>query len=690
MKKELIFISLMTCFCFLYLSLIGEEKNKVIKGQMASPIINDQGELQFIYRDGDSTMSLATQNITGERKKTQKIMQRQGVCSPVINRDKNNQINVLWVENDRKSSAVFLGNLKDSKLSEFSMIYKGKGYLYSPDFCFDLSGDLWAVWVIHFNSKNSLMVKNKNMNKNWTINSYHDSEAQGPKILVDKSNKIWLFWTGIDRGRESLFYSFFNGIVWSVPKRINKNEKYPHVLLQAEIGPEGLPWLVWSAYDGEDYEIYLRYWNKNGWSSKEQITNNLSNDIFPDIDFVWGSIPILVWSQYSKKENRIICRYKNKNQWTEEIELIKGYEELIRSTQIVTDQGQIGLVWEARGILNSKILYLSDLHENLRDPKEKTANEIIINPSLRDNVYIGFGDSITYGYIDSLPAPDKGYVPRLEEKLTSIYGDTEVINEGNPSEITLGGLDRISDVISEHEGRYLFLMEGTNDVITNSITMDTTAFNLQEMAKKCLDFGVLPLLATIIPRCDQWGSMPYFKERLYDLNDKIREIPGPLKIPFIDMFNNFYYYQEVGLDWKDLLSNDGLHPNEQGYEFMTDKWLEEIKIFPFPPTIIEGKRTYDEILFNSELRNLIIWRESPKLSYEKIFKGYRIYRKMVSEPLSEFREIAFLPIAVMVNYTQYFDNQIKLGQNYCYVVSLVRQDEVEGPCSNMLVIGSVE
>jgi len=685
-----VFISSLFFLFFLFsLSFGAKDENDVIRGQIVSPLLNSQGELQYFYKKGDSGIHLATHGMTPKHEKIEYLIEREESCFPVIKRDRNDRIHLLWAENKNEESVVFSGIIQNSKLSKRTILYKGKGTVHSLDFYFDRSGDLWSLWVLYLESKNIVMVKNDVYEELWVLNLTDFSEVQRPKILVDIRNRIWIFWTGVQKKREEVFYSFYDGICWSKPGRINQKDLYPHIHVDAEIGPDGLPWLVWSSYDGKDYEIYLRYWSPLGWSEQEQITDNMGIDIFPHIDFVWDHVPLVTWIR-SGEEKGIFCRYKEGNDWSEEINLVKGYEGFISSAAVVTDRGAIGIVWESEQILDSEIFHFDDLRKKRRYIPGEKISEIIINPSLQDDIYIGFGDSITYGYMDSIPAPEKGYIPRLEEKLDLNYGDSEVINEGNPSEKTLEGLSRISDVLSEYPGRYLLLMEGTNDIITNSITMDTTAFNLEQMAKICLEFGVLPLISTITPRDDLWGYLPFFRQRLYDLNDKIREIPGQLRIPFVDMFYEFYSYQELDQDWKDLLSSDGLHPNEEGYEYMADKWFAEIKDFPFPPVITEGKRAHNRILFNSEPGNLIIWQESPKLSQENIFMGYKVYRKTDSESMNYFREVAFLPISMMVNYTQHFDRNIDLGKDYCYAVCLVRLDDVEGPCSNIVVVGSVK
>ncbi|MBD3414126.1 MAG: hypothetical protein GF421_06830 [Candidatus Aminicenantes bacterium] len=670
--------------------LFGGENTPLKKGTIVSPVINSMGSLQFFYEGPDHSIQLKSHGDAGEPEKNRKILQGEGLLTATVTKDLNGRICLVGADYQNGYSHVFKGIVDDSVLSENQTLYQCKGYIHSPDICVDGAGCLWAAWAIHSHLAHSLMVMNTELKMLWTLPSSRFSEVIRPKILVDFRNRVWLFWTGVDRGREDLFFSFFEHTDWTEPARINTPSEFPHTLLKASLGPEGNPWLVWSAYDGRDYEVYSCHWTSSGWSLEEQITDNLLMDTFPDISFICNTIPLIIWSRKQSNTSQILCQYRDQNQWSDEICLVQESQGEIRSPRLVSEQGKLGLVWEEDQTLKSKIFFFNDLKGSGERNPENAQEQIIINPSFDDDRYIGFGDSITYGYIDSLPAPDKGYINRLEDILDLNFGDSEVINEGNPAEISSDGLGRINDVLTKNEGRYLLLMEGTNDVVFNDISMDTTAFHINEMAEICLESGVLPLISTIIPRDDLFWHLSYFKQRLYALNDKIREIPGPLDIPFIDMFNEFYYYQEDGLDWRDLLSDDKLHPNEKGYQVMAEDWFDAIKDFPFPPTVTQGTRVYNQTLFVSELGNLIKWQENTHLSPENLFKGYRVYRKKHSEAISAFQEIAFLPIWLMVDYKQYFDPNIDAGQDYSYTVCLVRKDDVEGPCSNIVGVSSIK
>lgn len=115
-------------------------------------------------------------------------------------------------------------------------------------------------------------------------------------------------------------------------------------------------------------------------------------------------------------------------------------------------------------------------------------------------------------------------------------------------------------------------MEGTNDAKDDEISMDTAAFNLRKMSEKCLNFGMTVFLASIIPKDPWWDEI--LKERILDLNEKIKSIASDLSIYFVDQFAAF----SENSDKNDLLYSDATHPNERGYQLMAERWYDALVV----------------------------------------------------------------------------------------------------------------
>jgi lysophospholipase L1-like esterase len=192
--------------------------------------------------------------------------------------------------------------------------------------------------------------------------------------------------------------------------------------------------------------------------------------------------------------------------------------------------------------------------------------------------YIAFGDSITAGVGDDDLRTEKGYPPRLEALLQGGGLNAVVENYGVPGEDTVQGLARINGVLNEAalSGDVLILMEGTND-ISRSIPVETTRFNLNQMAERAENRGISVIHSTTIPRLP---DAKYDSANITNtwLNQNIRDMAGRRGRKLADPFEAFsttpnlfalYYYQ--GKD--DPVG----HPNAAGYDFLAQIYFDVIR-----------------------------------------------------------------------------------------------------------------
>lgn len=194
---------------------------------------------------------------------------------------------------------------------------------------------------------------------------------------------------------------------------------------------------------------------------------------------------------------------------------------------------------------------------------------------------LAFGDSITYGYVDYTPAPELGYVPRLQELLDAEYNDVFILNRGNPGETTVMAMNRFETVLNQDRSDYLLFHEGTNDfVIRPDIPVDTTLFNIRTMMETALDLEMSPVLSTIIPRDpDHSSGSGINRLRAEAIRDGIRIIAVDLSLPLIDFWNIFEQYPESNGGYAALMS-DYVHPSEKGYALMSENWRRTLLDIP--------------------------------------------------------------------------------------------------------------
>ena len=667
------------------------------KGNSAYPLMNRFGELVFVYKNPDLGMGLAIRNEYSGEYSEYPLLNDQDISSPIIKEDKKGDNWVVWEKASYERNDIYCAKLSQNEIVDAEVLSNVKAFHHSPDLDFDNENNPWITWIAYLDSECSVLVKNLMAERTWILNKPRIESAHSPKIVIDRANTIWIFWTGNHKGRDEIFYCTFRGTQWALPSKLNSNDTVPHLFPEVDLGPNGFPWVVWAAYDGNDYEIQCAAWNGNGWT-EEKITDNGESDSYPVISFISGSVPIVIWSRLFESGSGIYCRYKDGDVWTSEKELYKSDQNINFLPKIAVQDSQIGITWQSGDEIRSQILSFIEIEEIERHTISEKMGSVFVTAELDENAYIGFGNSITYGMLDYQYTPELGYIPRLESVLNENFGPSKVINEGWPGEVTHHGLGRMGSVIAKHNAGYLLLMEGTNDIIFNYISIDATTFHLKEMIRICRNYGVFVVLSTIIPRNDQRWRMPFYRDRIFRLNDKIRDLAKEVKVPLVDMFNIFYNYPESEGGWTVLLSNDYVHPSIKGYEIMTESWFKEIQNLPFPPANVDANRVHDQVLDSVQEGNVVIWRISPKLTDEQSFRAYKIYRaKLGVQPLilkhlntliirnSDASKMGFLDFPGLdTSGNNYLDAQIEPSSHYRYAISMVRRDGVEGPLSRIV------
>ena len=187
-----------------------------------------------------------------------------------------------------------------------------------------------------------------------------------------------------------------------------------------------------------------------------------------------------------------------------------------------------------------------------------------------DHRFLAFGDSITFGLGDTglnCSQPETGgYPPRLRSRLRDSGIDAEMLNFGLCGEKTAQGVTRIETALAAG-GDVIVIMEGTNDVST-SVSSETILFNLDVMAGKAEAAGIVPLMASVVPR-GPGATRDSSNNKTRSLAEELRERSATANRVFADPFhalfdrNNFFerfYYND-------------LHPNPSGYGIIADSML---------------------------------------------------------------------------------------------------------------------
>ncbi len=586
--KSFIFVFFL---CFVLVNPNAAQENTLsIQGKEAQPFFDQSGNLFIVYVSSSGDIRLL--NKGKEEIKITDIKEIHGgknVYSLSTQKDRLGNRWLLWEEREKEQSDIYVARLENNTLfNQICLTADEDGFNFLPVMSFSHSNDLWIAWVNYLGGENRIIVENVSEDQKLEINSYSGLD---PQLLIDGLGRIWLFWVGQWRHQDEILYTTYEEGIWKTPSSLNQSPDVPHISPSAVLDNFNFIHVVWSAYDGADYELYYSYWNGYQWSAEEKVTDNRgAADGFPAVTLFFGEVPAVIWIRQGQDNPKVCLTYKRGNEWSQET-IVSVSRNIIGSPKVVTSQEKTCVLWQAENQINAVLLNNYRIQGLFYSQKERK-EPVVHSMELDNNKHIGFGDSITYGIINLQAAPDKGYVPRLESLLqNNVNPNAVVLNRGKGGEYTSGGLSRINSVITSDQAKTIYIMEGTNDIKDESISINTAAYNLEQMANICVNYNMKTFLSTIIPRIGMAGGI--IEDRIRALNGKITAISSSPSIHFVDNFSAFYNYPG---GWQTLYS-DTTHPNETGYQLMAQTWYNAY-VQTLPPSIDTNK---DSLYFNAEI-----------------------------------------------------------------------------------------
>ncbi|MDH7511363.1 MAG: SGNH/GDSL hydrolase family protein [Clostridiales bacterium] len=616
---------------------------------------------------------------------------------PSIAKNRSGQTWAVWQEWGRKDSRLKLAQIEENRILSLQSIGCGVGSDISPHVATDGLDLPWVIWVNYCAGEYRVFVQELTSGRMWRLDATNSASIASPRLVFDQAGNAWAFWNEADTETGVIVYRVFGQGIWSPRQIVRPNSRYPALNPDVTADSKGFIWLTWASYDGHDYELYVARWNGQTWEREIRLTDNQENDTFPAIGRGSHGRQAVTWTRSGELGHQVYIASLKEGRPEGESAMSPPASHMT-APSLLESRGQTNVVWKSSEGIKIRPLKPRDIPEEHFSTPAAPAGPLF-NPSLDENIYVCFGDSITYGYIDREPYPELGYVPRLDIILKKHFGPALAVNMGIGGENTILALARIDSVIRSQRARFILIMEGTNDVITPGLAMTTSAFNLREILRRCLEAGVYPVLMTIPPRKDWLGVIQYFSDRILELNSLIRQIVVDFPLSFVDIYEIFDNYPASDGGLLAVLSNDLKHPSAKGYQVMAESLFNEIKNIPFPPVDIQitiksfnnvfltrrGTTTVGQpskkpsLTAGSSVGTYLAWKDNPKIFDRTRIQGYRVYRKDRAHPQGHFRCLAFIQSPL-----EFFDPGIRSIGRYIYVISAVRTDGVEGPCSALV------
>ena len=190
-----------------------------------------------------------------------------------------------------------------------------------------------------------------------------------------------------------------------------------------------------------------------------------------------------------------------------------------------------------------------------------------------------FGDSITYGEYDGVFG---GWVDILKRYALQKYneGSNELIlfNLGIGGETTEGLTKRIPYEMAARnaaDGNIIFIAYGANDLAAKNgiklVNSEQFKTNIETAVQQAKQYSNDIFLVSILPFSEKVDKIiqPTGKIRYNDdvliYNQILKDIAVENSLSYIDFYSGFLE------DKEQLLSRDGVHPNEKGYGWMAEE-----------------------------------------------------------------------------------------------------------------------
>jgi lysophospholipase L1-like esterase len=187
------------------------------------------------------------------------------------------------------------------------------------------------------------------------------------------------------------------------------------------------------------------------------------------------------------------------------------------------------------------------------------------------NLYLGLGDSITFGDGSS---DGKGYGLKLQALLGAHFGRADVRLRGRQGDTSAETAEVTRRTLRDYDPAYTLILLGTNDwhdqtcqkAPSDCYTIDA----LRSILEDVKDWDSLPVLATIIPANP--AKAPAGRNAWYDeMNARIKVLAQQQQVTLADLSADFKATGNLA-----ALFADDVHPNDAGYQVLAQGWFKAI------------------------------------------------------------------------------------------------------------------
>jgi lysophospholipase L1-like esterase len=158
-------------------------------------------------------------------------------------------------------------------------------------------------------------------------------------------------------------------------------------------------------------------------------------------------------------------------------------------------------------------------------------------------------------------------------QMSPFFGSLPIRNRGVTGDLASKAVERFDrDVIASGRTKMVVILIGTNDIANNQ-PVATVVQDIEKMVKKAKENSIEVALCSLLPvNGDHKNNRSL--DSLRSVNSSLRGISAQYNAIYVDFFSNL---SDENSCFSFSYSDDGLHPNREGYFMMTKILLQSLK-----------------------------------------------------------------------------------------------------------------
>lgn len=133
-------------------------------------------------------------------------------------------------------------------------------------------------------------------------------------LAQDKRGHVWVIWSAREGGNFDLYGRRWDGANWSSIQRITDHPA-ADIYHSAAADKDGNLHLAWMSARGDNFDIYTRQWDGRRWSAEMKVSTSAANDWEPAIAAAPAGGVTILWDTYDRGNYDVVMRTMRGGKW---------------------------------------------------------------------------------------------------------------------------------------------------------------------------------------------------------------------------------------------------------------------------------------------------------------------------------------------------------------------------------------